>query len=254
MNISGVFPDSDGGPISSTGKKTAEVAVGNLILSALDPAEREGLWPYLELFPLQWHGSLHEPGEPVEFAYFPNSGAVSLMVVLKDGKSVEVGIVGSDGFLGAGLTAGLDKSPYRALVQVLGDAYRIRANALRDLLPGVPGFRNLMTRYALVQSMQLAQTAACNRLHSLDQRLARWLLMSHDRVNSQTLNMTHERLANLLGTDRPSVSDVASSFQKHGIIAYKRGIVKILSRRKLKESACECYEIMQEYHSQLGLR
>lgn len=249
-----MFPDNDGGPIPSTGKKAAEVAVGNLLLSSLDPAEREALWPYLELFPLEWHGSLHEPGEPIEFAYFPNKGVVSLMVVVKDGKSVEVGLVGNDGFLGAPLAGGLAKSPYRALVQVPGEAYRIRANALRDLLPAAPQLRNLITRYALVQSMQLAQTAACNRLHALDQRLARWLLMTHDRANSQTLNMTHERLANLLGTDRPSVSDVASSFQKHGIIAYKRGIVKILSRRKLKESACECYDIMQEYHSQLGLR
>jgi len=248
-----VSPDKAGGSISAAGNKTEEVAIGNLILSVLDPAEREGLWPFLELCPLVWHAVLHEPGEPIEFAYFPNSGVVSLVVSVKDGKSVEVGVVGREGFFGAALAGGLDKSPHRALVQVPGDAYRIRATVLRELLPAAPKLRVLMTRYALIQSMQLAQTAACNRLHALDQRMARWVLMTHDRTNAQTLNMTHERLASLLGTDRPSVSDAASAFQKSGIIAYKRGSLKILSRRKLKEAACECYGIMQEYYSQLGL-
>jgi CRP-like cAMP-binding protein len=253
VNSRCVFPDSNGGSIPSTGKKTAEVAAGNLILSSLDPAEREALWQHLEPYPLERHVALHEPGEAIEFAYFPSSGVVSLVVAVKDGKSVEVGIVGKEGFFGAPLAVGLAKSPHRALVQVPGDANRIRAGVLHDLLLTAPKLRALMTRYALIQSMQLAQTAACNRLHALDQRLARWLLMTQDRVNSQTLNMTHERLASLLGTDRPSVSDAASSFQKYGIIAYKRGVVRILSRRKLKEAACECYDIMQGYYSELGL-
>lgn len=253
MNSSGVSTDNAGGSTYSAGKKTADVAIGNLILAYLDPAEREGLWPFLEPYPLAWHAVLHEPGESIEFAYFPNSGVVSQIVSVKDGKSVEVGIVGREGFIGAPLAEGLDKSPHRSLVQVPGDAYRIRATVLRDLLPAAPKLRVLMTRYALIQSMQVAQTAACNRLHALDQRLARWLLMTQDRVDAQTLNMTHERLASLLGTDRPSVSDAAGGFQKSGIIAYKRGTLKILSRRKLKEAACECYDIMQEYYSQLGL-
>lgn len=254
MNSRGVSPDHAGGSSPSTGKKTAEVAIGNRILASLDPAEREGLWPFLELCPLTWHAVLHEPGEPLEFAYFPNSGVVSLVVTVNDGKSVEVAIVGREGFFGAALAGGFEKSAYRSLVQVPGDGYRIRASVLRDLLTPAVGLRLLMTRYALIQSMHLAQTAACNRLHALDQRLARWLLMTHDRVNTQTFNMTHERLASLLGTDRPSVSDVAGEFQKSGIIAYKRGTLKILSRRKLKEAACECYDIMQEYYSQLGLQ
>jgi CRP-like cAMP-binding protein len=253
VNSSGVPPDHAGGTTSSAGKKTAEVAIGNLILASLDPAEREGLWPFLELFPLSWHTVLHEPGEPIEFAYFPNSGVVSLVVSVKDGKSVEVSLVGKEGFFGAPLAGGFDKSPHRSLVQVPGDAYRMRASVLRDLLPAATTLRILMTRYALIQSMQLAQTAACNRLHALNQRLARWLLMIHDRVDTQALNMTHERLASLLGTDRPSVSDVAGGFQKSGMIAYKRGTLTILSRRKLKEAACECYDIMQEYYSHLGI-
>jgi CRP-like cAMP-binding protein len=167
---------------------------------------------------------------------------------------VEVGIVGREGFVGSPLAGGLSKTPHRSVVQVAGDGYRIRASVLQEVLATVPRLRILLTRYALVQGMQLAQTAACNRLHGLEQRLARWLLMNQDRANSNTLTMTHERLATLLGTDRPSVSVAASWFQKQGIIEYKRGVVRVLSRRKLKEMACECYEVMQEYYSQLGLK
>lgn len=122
-----------------------------------------------------------------------------------------------------------------------GRGYKIKANALRDLLPSTPQLRKLLTRYALVQAMQLAQTAACNRLHTLEQRLARWLLMSRDRIDSHILIMTHERLASLLGTDRPSVSDAARSLQDKEAIAYSRGVVEILSRRKLKEATGECW-------------
>ena len=202
-----------------------------------------------------WRMALHEPGDPIEFAYFPNSGMISLVVAVRDGKSVEVGVVGREGFIGSPVAGDLTKSPHRALVQMPGGGYRISAASLRDVLPSTPKLRALLMRYALVQGMQLAQTAACNRLHSLEQRLARWLLMSLDRVGgSAALPMTHERFASLLGTDRPSVSDAASSFQKHGIIAYKRGMVTVLSRRKLKEVTCECYVVMQEYYSQLGLK
>src|SRR5262249_21615640 len=149
----GVCPENAGASSSSTGKKTAEIAIGNVILASLDPAEREGLWPFLELCPLPWHEVLHEAGEPVEFTYFPNNGMVSLVVTVNDGKSVEVGIVGREGFFGAPLAGGFEKSPHRSLVQVPGDSYRIRASVLRDLLTPAVGLRLLMTRYALIQSM-----------------------------------------------------------------------------------------------------
>jgi len=242
-----------GGSILATSKRTARIAAENLILSSLDATEYDVLWPHLEVCSLQWHMELHEPGEPIEFGYFPSSGVVSLMVAVSDGRTVEVGIVGREGFIGALLAGGLKKSPHRSLVQVPGEGHRIRAKALQSLLPSTPNLRVLLTRYALVQGMQLAQTAACNRLHNLEQRLARWLLMTHDRANSQTLAMTHERLASLLGTDRPSVSEAASALQKYGIISYQRGVVRILSRRNLREAACECYGVIQSYYSQLGL-
>ena len=229
-------------------------AVHNLILLNLDPTESSILWPHLEPCRLEWHLALHEPSEPIEFGYFPNSGVISLVVAVSDGKTVEVGIVGREGFIGAPLAGGLKKSPHRSLVQVPGDACRVRADILRDVLPSTPTLRTLLTRYALVQGMQLAQTAACNRLHGLDRRLARWLLLSLDRVSTPDLAMTHERLASLLGTDRPSVTDAAKSLQRQGAIAYRRGVVQLLSRDKLKKAACECYDVIQEYYLQLGLR
>jgi CRP-like cAMP-binding protein len=235
-------------------RKPAGLANQNLILLSLDANEHAVLAPHLEPVSLAGHLTLEEPGEPIESGYFPNSGVISMVVAVSDGKMVEVGIVGREGFVGAPLAGGLTKTPHRALVQVAGDGYRIKAQVLQEVLPSTPKLRVLLTRYALVQGMQLAQTAACNRLHGLEQRLARWLLMIQDRVNSHILITTHERLATLLGTDRPSVSVVASWFQKQGIIEYKRGVVKVLSRRKLKETACECYEVIQEYYSQLGLK
>jgi CRP-like cAMP-binding protein len=233
--------------------KRAELPVKNLILSALDASDWNRVCPHLEPCLLEWHAALQEPSEPIEFGCFPNSGVISLVVALRDGATAEVGIVGREGFIGASLTGGLKRSPHRSLVQMPGDGYRIRANVLRDLLRAMPRLRILLTRYALVQGMQLAQTAACNRLHGLEQRMARWLLMSHDRADSMILTMTHERLAGLLGSDRPSISDVASMFQDKGMISYRRGIVNILNRRKLEIASCECYEVIQQYYNQLGL-
>jgi CRP-like cAMP-binding protein len=230
-----------------------ELPVKNLILSALHANDWKRVRPHLEPCLLKWHAAIQEPSDPIEFGCFPNSGLISLVVALRDGKTAEVGIVGREGFIGASLAGGLKKSPHRSLVQMPGDGFRIRANVLRDLLPAIPRLRILLTRYALVQGMQLAQTAACNRLHSLEQRMARWLLMSHDRADSVILTMTHERLAGLLGSDRPSISDIASMFQEKGMISYRRGIVNIMNRRKLETASCECYEVIQQYYNQLAL-
>jgi CRP-like cAMP-binding protein len=246
-----VLPSRLSSPASRS--KKPELPVKNLILSALEPGEWKRIRPHIEPCLMKWHAAIQEPSESIEFGYFPNNGVISLIVALRDGKTVEVGIVGKEGFIGAPLAGGLHRSPHRSLVQMPGDAHRIRANVLRDLLPSLPKLRILLTRYALVQGMQLAQTAACNRLHSLEQRMARWLLMTHDRAESMVLTMTHERLAGLLGSDRPSISDIAILFQERGLIAYRRGIVNIVNRRKLEAASCECYEVIQQYYSQLGL-
>jgi CRP-like cAMP-binding protein len=235
-------------------QKPPELGNQNLILLSLDADEQEVLAPHLEPISLARQFTLEEPGVPIEFGYFPSRGVISMVVGVSDGKMVEVGIVGREGFIGTPLAGGLTKTPHRALVQVASEGYRIKASILQEVLPSTPRLHILLTRYALVQGMQLAQTAACNRLHGLEQRMARWLLMLQVRVNSHILMTTHERLATLLGTDRPSVSLVASWFQKQGIIEYRRGVVRVLNRRKLKESACECYEVIHEYYSQLGLK
>jgi CRP-like cAMP-binding protein len=230
---------------------TSERAVQNSILSSIPNREFESLSAHLEPVALDWHVALHEASRPIEYGYFPESGVVSLVVAFSDGRTVEVCTVGREGFIGAPLAGGLKKSPHRALVEVAGHGYRIRARALENQLPLAPEFRKLLTRYTLVQAMQLAQTAACNRLHGLEQRMARWLLMTQDRVDTPTLPTTHEQLAALLGTDRPSVSVVARSLQACGILESSRGEVTILNRRTLRERSCECYEAIQRYYAEL---
>jgi CRP-like cAMP-binding protein len=226
--------------------------VNNTILSLLPSREYEILAPSLETFVFEPRDVLHEPGQPIEFGYFPDAGVVSLVVALSDGRTIEVEIVGKEGFVGAPLAGGLNRAPHKAVIQVAGSARRITSEAFKELLPSLPSLRKLLIRYAIVQGMQLAQTAACNRLHGLEVRIAKWLTMTQDRAASNKFSMTHEHLAGLLGTDRPSVSVVAAELQKAGIIKYRRGVVTILSRRKLKARACECYEVLQEYYSDLS--
>ena len=142
----------------------------------------------------------------------------------------------------------------RAVVQITGDGFRVEVAALQYTLESTPHLQLLLSRYAVVQGMQVAQTAACNRLHDIKQRLARWLLMTQDRVDLESLPITHDFLATMLGTDRPSVSLAAGILQKKKAIEYTRGAVKIVNRKKLEDSACECYGITQQYNGQLGLR
>jgi CRP-like cAMP-binding protein len=222
-----------------------------LILRSIPEDEYQALRPHLEQVSAEWHQVLHHAGQPLKCGYFPNGGVVSLIVPMRDGKSAEVGMVGREGFVGTPLAGGLDRSPHAALVQVAAPAMRVEADALQAVLPGAPQLALLLTRYALVQGMQLAQTAACNRLHNLEQRLARWLLMSQDRVSSNTLPYTQDLLAVMLGTDRPSVSIAAGELHAKGGIKQRRGRIEILDRGRLKKSTCECYRIIQEYNSEL---
>src|SRR6202035_3169708 len=172
------------------------------------------LRPHLEYVNLPNHLVLHQAGGKLEFAYFPNRGLISLVVVMKDGKTAEAGVVGSEGFTGAPAAVGLSRGPLRAV----------------------------------------AQTAACNRLHDIKQRLARWLLMTQDRVESGALPITHDFLATMLGTDRPTVSVAAGILQRKKLIEYTRGAVEIVNRKKLENSACECYGVIRQYDGELGLK
>jgi CRP-like cAMP-binding protein len=227
--------------------------VSSLILLSISDSDYRSLRPHLEYVSLPNHLVLHEAGEKLEFAYFPNRGLISLVVVMKDGRTAEAGIVGNEGFTGTLAAVGLSRSPLHAVVQITGDGFRVEVGALQNTLESAPHLQRMLSRYAAIRGLQVAQTAACNRLHDIGQRLARWLLMTQDRVDSGSLLITHDFLATMLGTDRPSVSEAAGVLQQKKLIEYTRGAVKIVNRKKLETSACECYGVIQEYDGELGL-
>ena len=228
--------------------------VSNKVLLAIPDNEFQLIRPDLVFLELPDRLSLHEPTQNIEFVYFPNRGMVSQVVVTKDGRTVEVGVVGSEGYVGAGLAVGLSRSSVREIVQIAGDGFRILGNALERVLQSAPQLRMMLSRHSGLQGMQVAQTAACNRLHDIQQRLARWLLMTQDRVHLGVLPITHDFIATMMGTDRSTVSLAAAALQKKGIIEYIRGAVKVVNRRKLQNSACECYAVIQQFEDELGLR
>jgi len=228
--------------------------VSSLILLSISESDYSSLRPHLEYVSLPNHLVLHEAGGKLEFAYFPNRGLISLVVVMKDGRTAEAGIIGNEGFTGTLAAVGLSRSPLHAVVQITGDGFRVEVGALQNTLKSAPHMQLMLSRYAAIRSMQVAQTAACNRLHDIGQRLARWLLMTQDRVDSGPLLITHDFLATMLGTDRPSVSEAAGVLQKKKLIEYTRGAVKIVNRRNLEDSACECYGVIQQYDGELGLK
>jgi CRP-like cAMP-binding protein len=173
---------------------------------------------------------------------------------MKDGRTAEAGIVGNEGFTGTVAAVGLRRSPFQAVVQITGDGFRVKVGALQNTLESAPHLQLMLTQYAAIRGMQIGQTAACNRLHDIGQRLARWLLMTQDRVNSGSLPITHDFLATMLGTDRPTVTSAAGVLQKNELIEYTRGAVKIVNRNKLEDSACECYGVIRQYEGELGLK
>lgn len=242
--------------IVRSGERTnaAGKPVGNKILLSMPDGEFNLLRPHLEYLRLPNHLVLHEAGGRLEFAYFLNRGLISLVVVMKDGKTAEAGVVGNEGFTGTPAAVGLSRGSLRAVVQVTGDGFRIKVGALQNALESTPRLQMMLNRYTAIRSMQLAQTAACNRLHDIKQRLARWLLMTQDRVDSGALPITHDFLATMLGTDRPTVSVAAGLLQKEKLIEYTRGAVKIVNRNKLESSACECYGVIRQYDGELGLK
>jgi CRP-like cAMP-binding protein len=226
----------------------------NKILLAMPEKEYELMRADLTHIDLPSHLSLHEPTQNIEFVYFPNRGMVSQVVVTKDGRTVEVGVVGKEGYVGAGLAVGMSRSPVREIIQIAGDGFRVKANALKRILEAAPQLQVILNRHTGLQGMQVSQTAACNRLHDIQQRLSRWLLMTQDRVDAALLQITHDFIATMMGTDRSTVSLAASVMQKDGILDYVRGAVKIVNRRKLEKSACECYGVIQNLEDELGLR
>lgn len=227
--------------------------VSNKILLSIPDNEYGVIRPHLDYLTLASHVTLHEPTRRIKSLCFPNAGLVSLIVAMENGRTVEAGVVGNEGVSGVPIAVGITRSPVREIVQIAADGFQVGAAVMPTALEATPQLQMILTRYAVVQGMQVAQTVACNRLHRIDQRLARWLLMAQDRVQTGLIAMTHDFLATMLGTSRPTVSHAAAILQKRKGIEYTRGGVKIVNRHKLEACACECYGIIQQFNGELGI-
>jgi CRP-like cAMP-binding protein len=216
----------------------------NRLLGALSQTEYEQLLPHLESVTLNLKKKLYEYNQPIEFVYFPTYGVASLLNLLEDGSLIEVATVGNEGFVGLPVFLGANQIPGEAFVQVPGQAAQISAAAFRrEVTQGTMLFA-LLQRYTQALFNQIAQSAACNRMHSIEERFCRWILMTHDRVNGDEFPLTHEFLSQMLGVRRASVSVVAAIIQKAGLIQYKRGRITILDREGLEAASCECYQVI----------
>lgn len=215
----------------------------NLFLKSLPEDDLQALWPSLREVPLETRHVLIDVGTPLESVYFIESGLVSLLIVMADGSTIETGMVGCEGLIGVMAVLGATASSQQVLVQAPGKAFTTSATQCREMFHTRPVFSTALYRFAEAIYTLTAQTAACNRLHAIEQRLARWLLMASDRIQSNEMPMTHDFLANMLGVRRVGVTEIAGNLQKSGLIEYHRGHLRLLDRTGLEETACECYQL-----------
>jgi CRP-like cAMP-binding protein len=218
----------------------------NHLLAALPAEIQQRLFSHLELMSLPLGKVLYESGDKLRHVYFPTDSIVSLLYVMENGASAEISVVGNEGIIGVALFMGGESTPSRAIVQSGGHAYRLLGQRLKDEFNRHSELQLLLLRYTQSLLTQMAQTAVCNRHHSVDQQLCRWLLLSLDRLSSNQLNMTQELIANMLGVRREGVTDAAGKLQKQGIIEYSRGHITVLDRPKLEELSCECYAVVKK--------
>lgn len=218
----------------------------NHLLAALPGADFEHLQPHLTLVPLALGEPLYESGIALRHVYFPTDSIVSLLYVMADGASAEIAVVGNEGVIGVSLFMGGETTPSRAVVQSAGHAYRLTGQLLKEEFTKAGVMQHLLLRYTQSLLTQMAQTAVCNRHHSLDQQLCRWLLLSLDRLSSNQLVMTQELIANMLGVRREGVTDAAGNLQKAGLIKYSRGRITVLDRPGLEARTCECYAVVKK--------
>lgn len=226
--------------------------IENRLLLNLPARESALLYPQLTFVEMRNQDVLQECEQPVRYAYFIESGVASVLNVTDDGRSVEVGISGNEGCTGLPLAVGLKTSICRVVVQIAGTAFRIAGPKLMAILQQCPRLQNRIQQYSHIVAIQSSQIACCNQLHELDGRLARWLLMSHDRMESDLLPLTHEFIAHMLGTRRASVTVAAGVLQQAGLIRYVRGSVKITDRQGLEEASCECYRLLHRHTDMLA--
>ena len=228
--------------------------IGNRLLDLLPPEQFQHLKAHLTLEALYLNQTLQARGKPVETVFFPTSGMISIVATMRDGASVEVGIAGREGMLGVQAILGDEISLNEAMVQIPGSAYRMPAEVLRREAQASPSMRDVLLRYVQAYLNSTTQSAACNRAHLLEQRLARWLLTARDRAGSDRLPLTHEFIAMMLGVRRAGVTVAAQSLQSAGLIHYAHGRITIADREGLEAAACECYEVTKrEYARLLGV-
>ena len=223
----------------------------NHLLAALPAAESERLYPHLELVPLPLGEVLYESGDQLQHVYFPTGSIVSLLYVMADGASAEIAVVGNEGVIGIALFMGGETMPNRAVVQSAGYAYRLKGQVLKEEFNRAGELQHLLLRYTQALLTQMSQTAVCNRHHSVDQQLCRWLLLSLDRLSSNKLVMTQELIANMLGVRREGVTEAAGRLQSARLIRYSRGQITILDRSGLEALVCECYAVVRKETSRL---
>jgi len=224
---------------------TAHDPTENHLLAALAPEEQQRIFPHLRLVNMPLGKVLYESGDTLRYVYFPTDCIVSLLYVLVDGGSAELSVVGNEGLIGIALFMGGETTQNRALVQSAGRAYRLSGPRLKDEFHRNGTLQGLFLRYTQALITQMAQTAVCNRHHSVDQQLCRWLLLSLDRLSSNELTMTQELIANMLGVRREGVTEAAGKLQKLGVIRYSRGHITVLDRPRLEQLCCECYAVVK---------
>jgi CRP-like cAMP-binding protein len=226
----------------------------NRLLAALPEPELQRLAPTLEPVLLTVGTALYESGRPQPYLYFPASGIVSLLYLLENGASTEIALTGREGVVGVSLFMGGDVTPSRAVVQIAGHGWRVRAAAMKRSFERGEALQGLLLRFTQALLTQMTQTAVCNRHHAVDQQLCRWLLFALDRLGSSEVRMTQERIANLLGVRREGITEAAGKLQEAELIEYSRGRIRVLDRGALEARACECYAVVTGEYERLALR
>jgi CRP-like cAMP-binding protein len=236
------------------GRTVGGKAVRNSVLLQLPEEEFQSLKPLLEFRTFETAARLESEGRPIEAIYFLNEGLGSMIIETTDGRSVEVGVAGRESMIGLSLAGGLEEVTHSVVIQVPGNGFRVPTAGFRRLLPRLTVLNQSLMRRLAIRSVELAQNAACNRLHSVKQRLARWLLLSHDRVESDFILVTHDFLSRMVGTDRPTVTLSLAELQRDSILQPGRGSIFIQNRAGLEEESCECYAVFRRSNQELGLR
>lgn len=232
-------------------KKHSDSALMNHLLAALPSDEFARLKPDLEPVSLALGQVIYESGEQLDYIYFPTTAIISLLYIMENGSTAEIGMAGNDGLVGIALFMGGSTTPNRAVVQSAGNAFRLRSKALKFEFNIGGIFQNILLRYTQYLMTQISQTAVCNRLHSVEQQLCRWLLINHDLLQTNKLIMTHDLIANMLGVRREGVSIAAGNLQKKKLIKYVRGTITMLDRPALENASCECYLVVKEEYDRL---